>query len=146
MLGPKGHKAQSSWDNDRFQDDPGRGSCHLGTPGPKRTPSQRLQTPHRPVHRHCTLPLLRRQASYLLFKALWWGLLNSCLHSLCHSLCSPIPRFLLGWGDLLSWAHDALCTSVTSYSLSFEITLSQRYPQQVELCLIRKTSSIHVVE
>lgn len=82
-----------------------------------------LQLIHWPLD---TVTLLRRNASYLFFKAFWWGLINSCLHSAyrTHMTAMPIhaPRFLIGWRDLLSWAShisgDSCYVLLTTLPLS----------------------------
>ena len=119
MLVSQGHTAQSSCHNDRLQEDPARGSCHLVTLGAKWKPSQCLQTTHYPGLGHRTLPLLRRWANYLFFRLSGEGFSTAVfIHSdkePAWQILSHTPGFLLGWGDLHSQA--SCCSMDSSYLL-----------------------------
>lgn len=73
-----------------------------------------------------TVPLLRWNVSYQFFKTFWWGLINSCLHSVhgTHMTVTPIhaPRFLMGWHGLLSqdshFSVDSFFLLIPTYSPS----------------------------
>ena len=119
MLVSQGHRAQSSCQNDRLQEDPARSSCHLVTLGAKWKPSQCLQTTHYPSLGHHMLPLLRRWANDLFFRLSGEGFSTAVfIHSAKEPAwqgCSPIPLDFC-WGGVTSLPkpHTVLWIPATS--------------------------------